>query len=64
MASMKKKSTPYDDVYRTMMNDCITLLITLVNEVFGKYYTGNEKIVFHGASIINHKILVLNKHIK
>ena len=32
--------------YRTMMNDCITLLIPLVNEVFGKHYTGNEKIVF------------------
>ncbi|MBR0167052.1 MAG: hypothetical protein IJQ08_00100 [Synergistaceae bacterium] len=43
---MKKKSTPYDDVYRTMMNDCITLLIPLVNEVFGKHYTGSEKIVF------------------
>ena len=44
---MKKKSTAYDDVYRTMMNDCITLLIPLVNEVFGKNYTGSEKIVFH-----------------
>ena len=43
---MKKKSTAYDDVYRTLMNDCITLLIPLVNEVFGKHYTGNEKIVF------------------
>ena len=43
---MKKKSTAYDDVYRTMINDCITLLIPLVNEVFGKHYTGSEKIVF------------------
>ena len=33
-------------VYRTMMNDCIMLLIPLVNEVFGKHYTGCEKIVF------------------
>ena len=47
MAYVKKKSTAYDDVYRTLMNDCITLLIPLVNEVFGKHYTGNEKIVFH-----------------
>ena len=40
---MKKKSTSHDDVYRTMMNNCIPL----VNEVFGKHYTGSEKIVFH-----------------
>ena len=29
------------------MNDCITLLIPLVNEVFGKHYTSSEKIIFH-----------------
>ena len=30
---MKKSSTPYDDVHRTMVNDCPQLLIPLVNEV-------------------------------
>ena len=39
--------TPYDDVFRTMMNDCIRLLIPVINEVFGKHYSGNERIVFH-----------------
>ncbi|MBQ9404257.1 MAG: hypothetical protein IJU15_04665 [Synergistaceae bacterium] len=39
--------TPYDDVFRTLMNDCIGLLIPVINEVFGKHYSGNEKIVFH-----------------
>ena len=32
--------------YRTLMNDCVRLLIPVINEVFGKNYSGNEKIVF------------------
>ena len=45
---MKKNiSTPYDDAYRTLMNDCKQLLIPLVNEVFGKNYAGDEKIIQH-----------------
>ena len=40
-------STPYDDVFRTLMNDCVGLLIPVINEVFGKHYSGNEKIIFH-----------------
>ncbi len=45
---MKKNiSTPYDDAYRTLMNDCNQLLIPLVNEVFGKNYAGDEKIIQH-----------------
>ena len=39
--------TPYDDAFRTMMNDCVRLLIPVLNEVFGKDYTGKEKIVLH-----------------
>ena len=39
--------TPYDDAFRTMMNDCIQLLIPVINEIFGKNYTGKEKIVTH-----------------
>ena len=40
-------STPYDDAFRTLMNDCIKLLIPVINEVFGKNYTGNERIIQH-----------------
>ena len=28
------------------MNDCVRLLIPVINEVFGKNYSGNEKIIF------------------
>ena len=37
--------TPYDDAFRTMMNDCIQLLIPVINEIFGKNYTGKEKLL-------------------
>ena len=39
--------TPYDDAFRTMMNDCIQLLTPVINEIFGKNYTGKEKIITH-----------------
>ena len=38
--------TPYDDVFRTLLNDCRQLVIQLVNEVFGENYTGEEEVVF------------------
>ena len=38
--------TPYDDVFRTLMNDCTELIIPVVNEVFGEYYSGEEQITF------------------
>ena len=38
--------TPYDDVFRTLMNDCTGLLIPIVNEVFGENYTGKEEVEF------------------
>ena len=45
---MKKNiSTLYDDSFRTLMNDCNQLLIPLINEVFGKNYAGDEKIMQH-----------------
>ena len=40
-------STPYDDAFRTLVNDCARLLIPVINEVFGKHYSGDEEIVFH-----------------
>lgn len=39
-------STIYDDVFRTLLNDCSELIIPVINEVFGEKYTGREKIVF------------------
>ena len=39
-------STPYDDVFRTMLNDCTRFILPLLNEIFGEHYDGTEKIVF------------------
>lgn len=40
-------NTPYDDVFRTLLNDCTNLIIPVLNEVFGENYSGREKIVFY-----------------
>lgn len=37
-------NTPYDDVHRTLLNDCPKLIIPVVNEMFQKKYSDNEKI--------------------
>ena len=39
--------TPYDDAYRTLLNDCERLIIPVINEVFGKDYRGDERIIHH-----------------
>ncbi|MCM1325980.1 MAG: hypothetical protein NC094_10080 [Bacteroidales bacterium] len=44
--SVQSTSTPYDDVFRTLLNDCSPLIIPVINEVFGEKYTGKEKILF------------------
>ena len=46
MADMAYSSTPYDDVFRTLVNDCSKLIIPLINEAFGESYTGDEIIQF------------------
>lgn len=43
---MKLVNTPYDDVFRTLLNDCSSLIIPVINEVFGENYTGDEQIIF------------------
>lgn len=43
---MSITSTPYDDVYRTLLNDCSSLILPVINEMFGEHYTGEEQIVF------------------
>ena len=39
-------STPYDDVFRTMLNDCSYLILPVINEVFDEHYSGDEEIIF------------------
>ena len=39
-------STPYDDVFRTLLNDCSELILPVLNEAFGEHYKGNERIEF------------------
>lgn len=43
---MDTTNTPYDDVFRTLLNDCRNLIIPVINEVFGENYVGNEQILF------------------
>ena len=37
-------STPYDDVFRTLLNDCTKLIIPVINEIFDENYSGDEPI--------------------
>lgn len=46
MDNVRITNTPYDDVFRTLLNDCSSLIIPVINEVFGERYSGQEKIVF------------------
>ena len=43
---MNMINTPYDDVFRTLLNDCPKLIIPVINEIFQEHYTGNEEIRF------------------
>lgn len=40
------QNTPYDDVFRTLLNDCSHLILPVLNEVFGESYRGDEEIIF------------------
>ena len=46
MADGLLSSTPYDDVFKTLLNDCRKLIIPVINEMFGEKYTGEETIQF------------------
>ena len=46
MENIRITNTPYDDVFRTLLNDCSPLIIPVINEVFGESYSGQEKIIF------------------
>ena len=52
--SEETTATPYDDVHRTMLNDCPKLIIPVVNEMFHKKHSDNEKItVLNNEFFIN-----------
>lgn len=46
MSEVKLTNTPYDDVFRTLLNDCRRLIIPVINEVFHERYSGEEEVVF------------------
>ena len=46
MGQLQTTNTPYDDVFRTLLNDCSPLILPLINEVFDEAYTGTETILF------------------
>lgn len=54
---IKITNTPYDDVFRTLLNDCSSLIIPLINEVFGEQYSGSEKIKNHLEDLQNQKVI-------
>lgn len=39
-------NTPYDDVFRTLLNDCSSLIIPVINEIFSEHFHGDEEIIF------------------
>ena len=47
-AKKRAFGTPYDDVFRTLLNDCSELVLPVLNEIFGEHYSGTERIVFSG----------------
>lgn len=48
-------NTPYDDVFRTLTNDCPKLVISVSNELFKTAYTGQEIVVKTENEIFLHK---------
>lgn len=46
MENARITNPPYDDVFRTLLNDCSSLIIPVINEVFKEHYSGQEKITF------------------
>ena len=48
--------TPFDDVFRTMVNDCQKLLLPVLNEMFHYSYEGSEQIDFLPTKRFLHNI--------
>ena len=51
---IKHTASPYDDVHRTMLNDCPKLIIPVVNEMFHKRHSNKDEIkVLNNEFFIN-----------
>ena len=48
---IKGINTPYDDAFRTMLQECKTLIVLVVNEIFGTNYTEDVSIDFENNEI-------------
>lgn len=51
MGDVRITNTPYDDVFRTLLNDCSHLIIPVINEIFSENYSGAEKSSFRPVNI-------------
>ncbi|MBR4026316.1 MAG: hypothetical protein IKJ01_01990 [Lachnospiraceae bacterium] len=47
MLPNENMNTAYDDVFRTILNDCPELIIPLVNEIFQTNYSTEEKVILY-----------------
>lgn len=51
---IENTATPYDDVHRTMLNDCPKLIIPVVNEMFHKRHSNKDQVkVLNNEFFIN-----------
>ena len=48
---MNNYNTAYDDVFRTLLEDCSELIIPVVNEVFHTNYEGDEDVILYENEI-------------
>ena len=56
-------NTPYDDAFRTMLQECKTLIIPVVNEIFGTDYNEKVKIDFEENEIFIYREEEMKKRI-
>ena len=57
---METINTPYDDAFRTLLQDCPELVIPLINELFGTDYTGQEAVLSSANEIFIRNITIWN----
>lgn len=44
---MKQEGTPFDDVFRTLLEKCTELIIPIINEIFGTHYEMSDSITLN-----------------
>ena len=48
---METINTPYDDAFRTLLQDCPELVVPLINELFGTDYSGREVVLTNANEV-------------